>query len=282
MNYRHAFHAGNFADVVKHLILVRIIAYLRQKPTPFRVIDTHAGRGRYDLTGPEAQQSPEWLDGIARLAVQRLPDEAADLEEPYFTAIAAENPDGELKVYPGSPVLVRYLLRAQDRLSAIELHPEDAAELARQFEGDHRTRVTHLDGWLALRGHVPPKEARGVVLVDPPYEQEGELQRLVDSLQIAHRKWATGIYALWYPIKDPRDLSEFYAELRASNIAKMMRIEVTVRPPSSPPRLHGTGMIVVNPPHVLEEELKVLLPPLTEILGENGQGQWKIDWIKGE
>ena len=284
MNYRHAFHAGNFADVVKHLILTRIIAYLKLKPGAFRVIDTHAGIGRYDLTSEEAQRSPEWKDGIQRLFNKGLPEPAQDLAQPYIDVVRAENRKGNaLVAYPGSPLLVRRLLRLQDRLTAVELHPEDAATLREVFAGDIQTRVIALDGWLALGAQVPPKEKRGLVLVDPPFEEAGEWQRLVGGLIKAHRRWQGGTYALWYPLKDPRAAEDFAAALEASAIPRILRAELTIRTPSTPPRLFGTGMIIVNPPYVLEAELQTLLPALAELLADpESRGGWRLDWIRGE
>jgi len=277
MNYRHAFHAGGFVDVVKHLILVRIILYFQRKAAAFRVIDTHAGRGRYDLTSREAERSPEWRDGIARVLAKGLPDLAA----PYLDAIRAFNPDG-LATYPGSPVLARHLLRPQDRLEAVELHPEDAAALKDEFAGDIQTRVIELDGWLALGAHLPPKEKRGLVLVDPPFEEEGEWERIVGGLVKAHKRFATGTYALWYPLKEPQEIADFVIALRATGIPKILRIELTIRKPSTPSRLYGTGMIVVNPPFVLEAEMRELLPAAVNALADDGRGAWRIEWISGE
>lgn len=281
MNYRHAFHAGGFTDVVKHLILTRVVEYLKLKPGAFRVIDTHAGIGRYDLTGEEAQRSPEWQDGIARLIEHDLPAEAAALAAPYLDVVRDLNPDG-LSVYPGSPLLVRKLIRPQDRLSAIELHPDDARTLGALFAGDIQVRVIHLDGWLALGAHVPAKEKRGLVLVDPPFEEAGEWQRLVEGLVKAYRRWPGGIYALWYPLKEPREVEIFATMLERTAIPKMLRAELTIRRPSTPPRLFGTGMIVVNPPYTLEAELKTLLPALAQVLADEGRGTWRIESIRGE
>ena len=282
MNYRHAFHAGGFADVVKHLILTRLIEYLKLKPAAFRVIDTHAGIGRYDLTGDEAARSPEWRDGIARLLERPLPEAAAALAKPYLDVVRGENPGGGLTIYPGSPLLARKLLRAQDRLFAIELQPEDAAALGQVFAGDIQTRVIALDGWLALGAQLPPKEKRGLVLVDPPFEVEGEFERLVEGLVKAHKRFPAGVYALWYPLKDRRERDAFLGALVATGIAKMLRIEVTVRRPATPPLLFGTGMIVVNPPFTLEAELKQLLPALASVLADAGRGGWRVEWIRGE
>ena len=282
MNYRHAFHAGGFVDVVKHLILTRIVEYLKQKPTAFRVIDTHAGVGRYDLTGDEAQRSPEWQEGIKRLLDRGLPPEAAELAEPYLEVVAGENDGGDITTYPGSPLLVRRLLRPHDRLFAMELHPQDADQLRRLFAGDIQTRVIPLDGWLALGAQLPPKEKRGLVLVDPPFEEDGEWQRLVSGLVKAHRKFPTGIFALWYPLKDPKERDGFVASLEATAIPKVLRAEVMVRAPAHPPQLFGTGLIIVNPPHTLHGELEVLLPALAEALADDGDAGFRVDWIRGE
>ncbi|WIY52787.1 23S rRNA (adenine(2030)-N(6))-methyltransferase RlmJ [Devosia sp. YIM 151766] len=281
MNYRHAFHAGNFADVVKHIVLTRILAYLSRKPAAFRVIDTHAGIGLYDLFGDKAERTGEWLDGIGRLIENGVAEPAASLLAPYIEAVRARNPDGVLRFYPGSPFIARHLLRPQDRLMALELHPEDAAALRENFAGDIQARVTHLDGWAAFGTHLPPKEKRGLVLVDPPFEEKGEFARMVHSLERAQRRWPGGIYAYWYPIKEPAAVEAYVKALKATGIPKILRLELTIRPPSIPPRLHGTGMIVVNPPYVLGEEMRTVLPVLAELLGEE-RGGWLVDWVAGE
>jgi 23S rRNA (adenine2030-N6)-methyltransferase len=283
MNYRHAYHAGNFADVVKHAVLARLVAYLKQKDKAFRVIDTHAGVGLYDLSSDEAQKTGEWRNGIARLLDARLAPEAAALLEPYLEAVRAANPDGGLLLrYPGSPLIVRGLLRKQDRLSAIELHPQDFAALKTLFADDYQVRVLELDVWLALGAHLPPKEKRGMVLVDPPFEKEGEFDRLAEGLKKAHRRWPGGIYALWYPIKDRRAVKAFHEALAGSGIAKIMDIRFDLRPASDEPRLDGTGMIVVNPPFTLERELAVMLPALHSVLAESKRAGWQVEWLTEE
>jgi 23S rRNA (adenine2030-N6)-methyltransferase len=280
MNYRHAFHAGNFADVMKHIILTRLIEYLKLKPAAFRVIDTHAGLGRYSLTGDEAKRSPEWVHGIGKLLKAELAAKPKLLIQPYLDVIAGENQNGTLARYPGSPLLARKLFREQDRLSALELHERDARKLAELFAGDIQARVSELDGWLALNAYVPPKEKRGLVLVDPPFEEAGEWQRLVDGLAKAHRKWATGLYALWYPLKEPREVSGFVADLKATGIPRMLRAELLVERPLAG-KLYGSGMIVVNPPFVLEDELRSILPALVKALGRDGASH-RLEWIRGE
>lgn len=282
MNYRHAFHAGNFADVAKHAILTRILAYLMRKDAAFRVIDTHAGLGIYDLFGDQAERTGEWQDGIGRLIHVKLPQDAADLLAPYLQAVRAQNPDGSLRYYPGSPFITRHMLREQDRLMAFELHPMDADRLKENFAGDFQTRITQLDAWDIFGTHLPPKEKRGLVLVDPPFEEKGEFARMVQGLEKAHKRWPGGIYAFWYPIKEPDEVEAYVKALKKSGIPKILRLELTIRPPSTPPRLHGTGMVVVNPPFVLEEEMRTLLPVLADLLSDEGRGRWSVDWVAGE
>lgn len=282
MNYRHAYHAGNFADVVKHVVLARLVEYLKQKDKAFRVIDTHAGIGLYDLSSEEAGKTGEWEGGIGRLLDAKLSPEAGALLQPYLDTVRSADPEGGLSAYPGSPLIVRRLLRKQDRLSAIELHPEDFQQLKALFAEDFQVRVTELDGWLALGAHLPPKEKRGMVLVDPPFEKEGEFGRLVDGLVRAHRRWPGGIYALWYPVKDRAAVAAFRDALAETGIPRILDISFEIRRPSREPRLDGTGMIVVNPPYTLEQELKVILPALHPLLTEDKAATWSVEWLAGE
>ncbi len=279
MNYRHAYHAGNFADVLKHIVLSRIIVYLKRKPAAFRVIDTHAGIGLYDVSSEEAQKTGEWRNGIGRLLGHGFRPAETELLAPYLEAVAGYNRDGDFRFYPGSPLIARSLLRGSDRLTAIELHPADHALLRARFSGDWQVRVIELDGWLALGAHVPPKEKRGLVIVDPPFEQEGDFRRLAEGLVKAHRRWPGGTYALWYPIKDRDAVARFRNELSATGIAKVLDIVLQVRPGSAEPRLDGCGMVVVNPPYVLEEEMAVLLPALRDRLGETPGTAAETTWL---
>lgn len=281
VNYRHAFHAGSFADVFKHAVLCRILAYLRGKEAAFRVIDTHAGAGLYDLAGEEARRGGEWHDGIEKLLAAPLPDEAAMLLQPYLDAIAALNAGGRLRLYPGSPLLVRAGLRAQDRLIACELEPEAARALARNLRGDARAKALQIDGWTALSAYVPPKERRGLVLVDPPFERGDDFRRLADAFAVAQRKWATGIYALWYPIKGRGEPDALAKRLRRLGLPKILRAELIVSPLSDPSGLNGSGLILVNPPWTLEGELALLLPLLARLLGRGGSGGFRLDWLAG-
>ncbi len=282
MNYRHSFHAGNFADVLKHIVLTRIIEYLKLKEKAFRIIDTHAGAGLYALRASEAARTGEWLGGIGKLMDASFGANVAALLQPYVHAVQSANPAGNLENYPGSPRISRYLMRKQDRLTAIELHPADAKLLARCFEGDYQTRVIKLDGWLALGAHVPPKEKRGLVLIDPPFEEPGEFERMIEGLRRASHRWPGGIYALWYPLKDHKAVAKFIGALKETGIAKILRAEIRLRASSTEPRLDGSGMIIINPPFTLFDELASMLPALTDVLAEDSGAGFALDWVAGE
>jgi len=282
LNYRHAFHAGSFADVFKHAVLGRILHYLRGKEPAFRVIDTHAGAGLYDLTGSEASRSGEWHDGVERLLAAELAAPVAALLSPYIEVIGALNEPGRLKLYPGSPAIIRAWLRPQDRLIACELEPKAATALAGHLRGDSRIKTLEIDGWTALSAYVPPPERRGLVLVDPPYEEDSDFHRLSHDMAAAHRKWATGIYALWYPIKGRGEADALAKRLVRLGIPKILRAELIVSPVSDPARLNGSGLILVNPPWTLEKELATLLPALASLLGRDGKGKFTLDWLAGE
>ncbi len=282
MNYDHAYHAGNFADVVKHATLARIVDYLKRKDQAFRVIDTHAGSGVYDLGSERAQKTGEWRGGIGRVLDTGFRPEVAELLAPYLDCVRALNPDGALTRYPGSPEIVRRLLRDRDRLLAIELEPKAHAALAARFAGDYQTRVLELDGWLALGAHVPPKEKRGLVIVDPPFEIDNEFGRMVDGLKRAHARWPGGVCALWYPIKDFDEVRRFRTALTATGIPKILDATLTIRASADIPRLDGSGMIVVNPPYTLEQELRIMLPALRDALKTDDGAKWSVDWLAGE
>jgi 23S rRNA (adenine2030-N6)-methyltransferase len=282
LNYRHAYHAGNFADVVKHVVLTRLLDYLKQKDKAFRLIDTHAGIGRYDLSSVEAQKTGEWQGGIGRLIDAPFAAPVAALLAPYLETVRSLNPEGGIQKYPGSPLIARHLMRKQDRLTAIELHPKDVAKLRTLFAGDFQARIIELDGWLALGAHLPPKEKRGLVLIDPPFEEAGEFGRLVDGLMRAHKRWPGGIYALWYPIKDRKAIIAFRKALKQSGIPKLLDIEFEIRPASSEPSLDGSGLLVVNPPFTLEGELRTLLPALHRLLAVGRPAHWSLEWLAGE
>ncbi|MDB5557974.1 MAG: rRNA ((2030)-N(6))-methyltransferase RlmJ [Enterovirga sp.] len=275
MNYRHAFHAGNFADVMKHALLTRILVHLRLKETPFRVVDTHAGIGRYDLAGEEAERTLEWRAGIGRLDEPFGPDVEA-LLAPYREVLAAVRERYGATIYPGSPAIVRELLRPADRAVFVEKHPEDGAVLAERFNTVTNAKVMRIDGWMALRGLIPPKERRGLVLIDPPFEEPGELQRAAERLADALRRWPTGIFAFWYPIKSPAEVDAFVAEVGRTSGRPLLRTELLVDPPDGV-RLAGSGLLLVNPPWKLAEEAGLLLPAFAERLARRDYGAFRCD-----
>jgi 23S rRNA (adenine2030-N6)-methyltransferase len=291
MNYRHAFHAGNFADVVKHIVLTRVLLYLHDKPSAFRVIETHAGAGRYDLTGDEAQRSGEWRLGIARLLAATLDDASMPLIKPYLDIVRSHNTGPELVAYPGSPLIARALLRPQDRMTVCELEPAAQRQLVANLRRDDQARVVKIDGWKALPAYVPPQERRGLVLVDPPFESADEFDRLADGLAAAHAKWPSGIFILWYPLKDARAagrlgqrvadtlLSAPGAQSRSARdelAERLLRIEFQTGPVVRADGLSAAGMLVVNPPWTLQRELSAVAPALAAALGVEGQGRFRV------
>jgi 23S rRNA (adenine2030-N6)-methyltransferase len=283
MNYRHAYHAGNFADVLKHAVLALVIDYLKRKEAPFRVIDTHAGAGSYELASEQAQKTGEWREGIGRLLgadAAPLPREVAERLRPYLDAVRRANPGGGLHVYPGSPLLALGLMRPQDTLIANELHCEELASLEAAIGGDRRVKLMALDAWVALKALLPPKERRGVILIDPPFEEAGELDRMAAGLAQGLERFATGIYLAWYPIKDQKPIHGFHNALAGLGTRKLLRVELTIESLSDPERLNGCGLVVVNPPYTLESDLAVVLPDLSRRLAARaGVGGWRLDGI---
>lgn len=273
MNYRHEFHAGNFADVLKHVLLVRILIYLRRKDKAFRYIDTHSGAGLYDLDGPEAARSGEARDGIGRLRDAPLAGPAAELLAPYLEAVRAA---GGEHLYPGSPKIAQAFLRPQDRAMCCELLPQAVADLRRALGRDSRTKVIEIDGYLGLNAFVPPPERRGLVLIDPPFERRDEYERVHDSLAVGLRKWPGGIFMVWQPVKEPDIATRFcgaIGELADSLGVEALRIDLQVAASAS--GLARTGLVVINPPYILEEEATLLLPVLTAALTQgDGARYW--------
>jgi 23S rRNA (adenine2030-N6)-methyltransferase len=279
MNYRHAYHAGNFADVVKHAILARVLTYMKQKPQPFRVIDTHAGAGRYDLAGVEANKTNEWRDGIARLFDADMPVDVAALLAPYIDAVRSVNVPGELAVYPGSPLIAHFLMRAGDQLVANELHGEDLEKLKAEFRRVDGTKVLGLDAWVAVKALLPPPERRSVILIDPPFESPDEFERLTEALTNAMQRFATGVYLIWYPVKDQAASNRFVREVRQLGCSKMLDIRLTISEPFAGLGLTETGLLILNPPFILRSELEVLLPYLSACLAEGRGAGFHIDVI---
>lgn len=276
LGYRHGFHAGNFADVFKHAVLVCLLQRLRAKDKPFRVIDTHAGTGRYDLWSAPAQKNREFASGISRLWDQAgLSPELGG----YLERVQTLNPDGRLRWYPGSPRIIRALLRPGDRLALTELHPDEVPRLVAEFGGDRSVTVQHADGYAALESLLPPPERRGLVLLDPAYEFRGEFDRVLAAVRLIHRRWASGIVAIWYPILDRAPSARFQKRLRESGIPAILCAELGLHPYEGPPGLHGCGMIVINPPWKLADALDRLLPELLGFLRVGQHGQTRLEWL---
>jgi 23S rRNA (adenine2030-N6)-methyltransferase len=282
MNYRHAFHAGGFADVIKHIVLVRILTHLQEKPAAFRVIDSHAGAGVYDLTAEEARRGGEWLTGIARIMQARFSETVLPLVLPYLDIVRAFNPQRDLQAYPGSPLIARALLRPQDRLVACEVERGARKRLIDALRRDTQARVVDLDGWVALPAFVPPKERRGLVLIDPSFEHKDEFDRLADGFAAAFAKWPTGSYLLWYPVKSRRatdTLAKHVADLvaNAGVPGKCLRLEFSTAPQVAGAALTSAGLLIVNPPWTLAAELKAILPELEKPLGQGGAGRFRLE-----
>jgi 23S rRNA (adenine2030-N6)-methyltransferase len=271
MNYRHAFHAGNHADVFKHAALTLVLERLLAKPQPFAVLDTHAGLGAYDLTSDEAQRSPEFRDGIGRIFGRELASAPA-----YSRLVAELNPDG-LQTYPGSPEIVRALLRPDDRLIACELHPEDAQALKARYRADRRVQTHHRDGYQAIGALLPPPERRGLVFIDPPFEGADETERLCDALATGLRRWPTGIFMAWYPIKDRRIGAALTGAATGAAWPKALRAELSpyLWEESSLP---GSGLVILNAPWKLDEALAALCEELSGRLGA-GSARWTVDQL---
>lgn len=265
MNYRHAYHGGNFADCMKHALLVWLVTAMARKEAGFFVLDTHAGPGRTDLTRGPAQRTGEWRSGILRL----LEAPPAPLQR-YVSLVRAEG------LYPGSPVLIRALLRAQDRLACCELHPEEAAALRRTFAGDRSVAIHHRDGFEALGALLPPAERRGLILIDPPFEQPDEFNHLLAGLGRGQRRFASGVFAAWYPIKHLAPVRRFHAALSDAGIRDVVSAELFLRAPLDPARLNGCGLAVINPPYRFETEAGPILDALARRLGTGEEGQGTV------
>jgi 23S rRNA (adenine2030-N6)-methyltransferase len=280
MNYRHAFHAGNFADVFKHAILLALLDALTAKDKPLCHFDTHAGRGNYRLDDPEAVKTGEWHEGIGRLL------DAREVPEPlrrYLAAVRACNPDRSTREYPGSPRLAARALRADDRLILCEAQGDEAAALRARFRGDRRVHVHHRDGYAAMRALLPPPEKRGLVLIDPPFEaQEGEFTAIESALAGAHARWPNGVYMVWYPIKSGRTIAPFHRHISQGPFAEALVAELRVQADDSPLRLNGCGMLIANPPWRFEAALATLLPALRDLLAQSPQAAQTLRWLRRE
>lgn len=283
MNYRHVYHAGNFTEVFKHILLICLLQYLQRKETPICYIDTHAGIGNYDLHGEAAQKTGEYLGGIAlleRLSLSSLPAAVAT----YLQLVKQWNTQQgstQFRFYPGSPQLARAVLRSQDRIILSELHPEDAQLLKQAFKDDSQVAVHHMNGYHALKAFLPPAQSRGLLLMDPPFEKTDEFTQLVDALRLANTRWRSGVYAVWYPIKHRGAVDAFYRQVQQSDIRKVVRCELHL-PYLATTGLSACGMLVVHPPWQWWEEVEQLLPWLCSTLSGPGEGSYKLEWLVPE
>lgn len=271
--YRHHFHAGNFADVFKHALFARLLVALAKKEKPFCCLDTHAGIGRYDLSHRWAQKNREYEGGIARLWERR---DAPALLAPYLEAVRAENPDGALAVYPGSPAIAQRLLRADDRMVLCELNEKDKDALSGNFARERRAGVHLLDGFQAVKAFLPPRERRGLMLMDPSFDRKGEYGRVVEALREAHNRFATGVFAFWYPLMEPAAVRAFERAARESGVPKILQLELWVHPADWTADLRGCGMLVVNPPFGFDAEATEILRWLVDVLAAPGAGGQRV------
>ena len=283
MNYRHAFHAGNFADVLKHLVLMMLVEHLKKKPAPFFFLDTHAGRGTYDLSEAEAQRSGEYRNGIGRLLELReasLPEEIAA----YVRLVrdAAGKGNSAITAYPGSPVIVARMRRATDRMVLVEKLPKEADALRAALGRQRLLSVIDGDGYAALKAQLPPRENRGLVLIDPPYESDLEFDHVLAGLELAHERWPTGTYCIWYPLTDRAGPTRFHRGLERSGIRSVLDVSLRILPPDAQVGMSGAGLTIVNPPWMLDDNLRELMPQLHRLLSPEGLGGSTVEWLVAE
>jgi len=283
MNYRHAFHAGNFADVLKHVVLMMLVEHLKKKPAPFFYLDTHAGRGLYDLSDAQAQRSGEYKTGIGRLLEARKSSLDAETSA-YVELVRASAGEGHsaITAYPGSPLIVARMSRPGDRMVLVESQPKEAASLAAVLGRKRLVSVLDGDGYAALKAHLPPRENRGLVLIDPPYESDLEFDRVLAGLEIAHERWPTGTYCVWYPLTDRAGPLRFRHNLERSGIRRVLDVTLSVLPDDAQVGMSGAGLVIINPPWLLDERLQELLPQLHRLLSPDGLGGTSVEWMVPE
>jgi 23S rRNA (adenine2030-N6)-methyltransferase len=284
VNYRHSFHAGSFADVHKHLTLIAVLDYLLQKPKPFFYLDTHAGRGEYDLSSRDAERGSEWQSGIDRIYNTTF---ASPLLMRYLDVIhKAQQDAGNLHCYPGSPLIAAHVLRDVDRRVFVEKQAEECLALRKLLRQPiHHVRNTTIDdgdGYHALSAYLPPKEKRGLIFVDPPFEEADEFNRLAHALVLAAERWPTGVYCMWYPLKAGGLVNPFYAALKRSEVRRLLLAELWVRPLDTPLGLNGSGMLIMNPPWQLDTALRTAYAELLPILAPDSLGGMRVQWLVGE
>lgn len=276
MNYRHIYHAGSFADVFKHIVLIALTQALLRKEKPFCYLDTHAGIARYDLFAQEAKKTQEAQNGIFKLSSEKkIPKLVAE----YLQIITAFNQgNAQLQFYPGSPRIVRSLLRSTDRMILTELHPRDFEKLKQEFLPDRQVLTQQQDAYQALKAFLPPKERRGLALIDPPFEKMDEFKQIITGIKNALERWETGIYTIWYPLKDKIEVEKFYRALKNLNKNTLIA-ELNIYPKDAMVGLPGCGMAIINPPYQLDETLKELVPWLWSMLAIDKSGGHKVYWL---
>lgn len=279
LSYRHSFHAGNFADVLKHLVQVLILEALQQKPTPFVYHDTHAAAGRYDLRDKTSEKTGEYKNGIAKVWLR---DDIPEAMETYIDIIQSLNPNGTLQYYPGSPLVAKSMIGKTQRMELTELHPTDLALLEQEFAGDRKVRIQKIDGYKGINSMLPPPQRRALVLIDPPYELKTEHDDAIRGIVEAHKRFATGVYALWYPVVSRPQVEKFCQRFTQQGIRKILRVELNVKEDTNEYGMTGTGMIIVNPPWKLEQQLRDTLPWLLKQLGQDRFANFKIEWLVEE
>ena len=277
--YRHLFHAGNRADVFKHALLTQLLIALTQKDKPLFYLDTHAGIGLYDLSLPWAQKNAEFRDGVARIWTSS--DVPVSLIA-YLDAVRAENRDSTLRFYPGSPRIARQLMRSGDRLTLCELNKSDCAQLKQLFAGDRQVNVVLQDGFQSLKAFLPPKERRGLILIDSSFDRAREFARITAALEHAHKRFATGTFAIWYPLMEPTAVRAFERGICAAGIRKILKLELSVLPDKWQGSLRGSAMLIVNPPFEFERTVTPMLQWLWNALSPDGEGGYQVKWLVGE
>jgi 23S rRNA (adenine2030-N6)-methyltransferase len=277
LSYRHSFHAGNFADLIKHIVLVEILEHLTKKDTPFDYIDTHAGAGLYNLKSADSQKLQEYAEGIGKLDFDEFPE-----LESYFQAIRSFNEADTINFYPGSPSIAKCFLRNQDKGWLFELHPKDHELLQNHFSKSKNIRVHHQDGFEGLKALVPPSSKRGLVLIDPSYEIKTEYKLVIDRVIAAHKKFSHGIYAIWYPVVDRRTITDMQRKLVNSGISNIQQFELGIADDSANRGMTSSGMIVINPPWKLFEKMSPLLPKLADKITQVGRPIYRCEILADE
>ncbi|MBK6452911.1 MAG: 23S rRNA (adenine(2030)-N(6))-methyltransferase RlmJ [Steroidobacteraceae bacterium] len=283
MNYRHAFHAGNFADVLKHVVLMMLVEHLKKKPAPFFYLDTHAGGGTYDLSLGESQRSGEYKNGIGRLLEFPEAALAPELADYVRLVKACAGPGrSAITAYPGSPTIVGRMRRNIDRLVLAETHAREAQALRSSLGWQKLVSIVESDGYAALKAQLPPRENRGLVLIDPPFESDTEFDRILSALETGYERWPTGTYCIWYPLTERAAPLRFRRNLEGSGIRKVLDVTLSVMPDDAAVGLRGSGLVIVNPPWMLDERLAELLPDLHRLLVPDGAGGTSVEWWIGE